>query len=129
MQLHPHAAGGADVGKRTVGGSGEMQVMPECIFQTLQGYGSIVVLHFAEVQEGVIEGLQEVVTAGRSDQVNLFVGVVDTFARLDVDKGYAAALVVSQVNKATTAAQALFPRQRKPRPSTLSMARSLLHGA
>lgn len=127
--MHAHAAGGTDVGKCTVGRSAEMQVMPERIFQTLQGRRRIVVRDLAEIEESVIERLQEVVAAGRSDQVNLFVGVVDTFARLDVDKGYAAALVVSQVNKATTAAQALFPRQRKPRPSTLSMARSLLHGA
>lgn len=129
LQMHTRPAGGADVGKRTVGGWGEMQIMPQRIFQTLQGHLCVVVRHFAEVQEGVIEGLQEVVTAERSDQINLFVGVVDTFARLNVDKGHAAALIVGEVNKAATAAQALFPRQRKPRPSTLSMARSLLHGA
>jgi hypothetical protein len=127
--MHPHAAGGADVGKRTVGRSGEMQIMPKRILQTLQGHRRVAVRNLAEIEKGVIEGLQEVVTAGRSDQINLFVGVVDTFAGPDIDERHAAALVIGEVNKAATAAQALFTRQPKPRPSTLSMARSLLNGA
>ena len=114
VQMHPHAAGGTNVGKRTVGRSGEMQIMPERVFQTLQGRRRVVVRDLPEIEKGVIEGLQEVVAAGRSDQMNLFVGVVDAFARLDVDKGHAAALIVGEVNKAAAAAQALFPRQRKP---------------
>jgi hypothetical protein len=111
MQVNPHAARRADVGERTFDGAGEMQVMPEGIFQTLQRHRSVVVGDFAKVEKHVVERLQQVVPALGADQINLFVGVVDAFAGLDVDKGHAAALVVGEVNETAATAQALLPRQ------------------
>lgn len=46
-----------------------------------------------------------------TDQINLFVGVVNPFAGLHVHERDTAALVVGEVNKTAAAAQALLPWQ------------------
>ncbi|VVO45424.1 hypothetical protein PS833_06693 [Pseudomonas fluorescens] len=57
MQVNTNTARGADVGKRIVGRIGEVQVMPQGIFNALQLNSSIVVRHFAEIEESVVECL------------------------------------------------------------------------
>lgn len=101
----------ADVGEATVGIAGEVQVMAQSVFQALQGHFTVVVGHFAEIEEQVVEGLQDVVPTDSADQRQLFVRVVNALTRLDIDERNAAALVVVQVHEAAVAAQALFPGQ------------------
>jgi len=75
MQVHPHAAGGTDVSERAFGGAGEMQEVAQRIFDALQRHGEIVGRDFAEVEKGVVEGLQQVVAAFGADQIDLLVGL------------------------------------------------------
>ena len=63
VQVHAGAAGGADVGQRTVGRAGEMQEVAEGVLDALQRHFAVGVWHFAEVEEQVVEGLQDVVAA------------------------------------------------------------------
>ncbi|MNL49402.1 hypothetical protein D3C87_1723310 [compost metagenome] len=88
-----------------------MQEVTEGVFDALQGYSRVVVGDFAEVEEDVIEGLQQVMAAFGANQIDLFVRVVDALARLHVHEGHGAPLVVGQVNETAAAPQALFPRQ------------------
>jgi hypothetical protein len=48
---------------------GEMQEMAEGVFDALQRYGDVIVRYFAKVEEDVVEGLQQVVTAFGADQM------------------------------------------------------------
>ncbi|VVO36401.1 hypothetical protein PS712_05440 [Pseudomonas fluorescens] len=111
MQVHPHATGGADVGKRALGGAGEMQEVAQCIFDALQRHGDVVVRHFTEIEEGVVEGLQQIVAAFGADQMHLLMGVVDALPRLHVDEWNTATLIVGEINEGAAAPQALLPRQ------------------
>ncbi|MNF63182.1 hypothetical protein D3C84_448770 [compost metagenome] len=111
MQVHPHAAGGADVGERAFGGVGEMQEVAQGVFDALQRYRDVVVRDFAEVEKRIVEGLQQVVTALGADQMHLFMGVVDALPRLHVHERNATPLIVGEVNERTTATQALLPGQ------------------
>lgn len=47
----------------------------------------------------------------RADQMHLLVRVVNAFPGLDVDEGYAAPLIVDEVNETAISAQVLLPRQ------------------
>ncbi|RMT30015.1 hypothetical protein ALP51_200084 [Pseudomonas savastanoi] len=111
MQVHTHAARGADVGQRALFGAGEMQELAQCVFDTVQRDRLVVAGHFTEVEEDVVQRLQQVVTALCADQIHLFVRVVDTLARRDVHERNRTALIVCEVNEAAVLAQALFPRQ------------------
>jgi hypothetical protein len=70
MQVNTYAAGGADVGERAFDRVGEMQEMAEGVFDALQRYGDVVVRYFAEVEEDVVEGLQQVMTAFGADRID-----------------------------------------------------------
>ncbi len=111
MQMHAHAARGTDIGQGAFDGAGEMQIVPEGVFNALQRDIGVIVRHFAEVEEDVVQRLQEVVAAFRANQIHLLMGVINTLARLHVHKRDGATLIVSEVNKLAAAAQALFPRQ------------------
>ncbi|MNI23411.1 hypothetical protein D3C73_769970 [compost metagenome] len=111
MQVHAHATGGADVGERTLGGAGEMQEVAQGVFDALQRHRVVVVRDFAEVEKGVVEGLQQVVAAFGADQIDLFMGVVDALPRLHVHERNAAPLIVGEINEGATAPQALLPGQ------------------
>ncbi|KPX77074.1 hypothetical protein ALO35_200065 [Pseudomonas amygdali pv. lachrymans] len=111
MQVHTHAARRADVGQRALFGAGEMQEVTECVFDTIQRNRFVVVRHFAEVEEDVVQRLQQVVTTLRADQIDLFVRVVDALARRYVHERNGAALVIRKVEEAAALAQALLPRQ------------------
>jgi len=77
MQVHPHTAGGADVGQALIGIAGELQVVTQCVFQAVQRYGAVVVRYFTEVEEHIVQSLQQVVATYRADQVDFLVRVVD----------------------------------------------------
>ncbi|MCY1180464.1 hypothetical protein D9M73_209090 [compost metagenome] len=111
MQVHAGAASGADVGQRALRGTGEMQEVAEGIFDALQRHRAVVVRHFTEVEEQVVQRLQEVVAALGAHQVHLLVRVVDALARLQGDERDFTALVVGQVDEAAAPAQALLPGQ------------------
>ncbi|RMW11717.1 hypothetical protein ALO97_200081 [Pseudomonas syringae pv. tagetis] len=111
MQMHAYTARGADVGQRPLLGTGEMQEVTECVFDTIQRNRFVVVRHFAEVEEDVVQRLQQVVTTLRADQINLFVRVVDALAGRYVHERNGAALVIRKVEEAAALAQALLPRQ------------------
>ncbi|MNN65087.1 hypothetical protein D3C81_1805640 [compost metagenome] len=63
-------------------GAGEVQEVAEGVFDALQRHPAVVVPHFAEVEEQVVQRLQEVVAALGAHQVHLLVRVVDALARL-----------------------------------------------
>ncbi|RMW07178.1 hypothetical protein ALP03_05884 [Pseudomonas amygdali pv. tabaci] len=111
MQVHADPARRADVGQRALFGAGEMQEVTECVFDTIQRNRFVVVRHFAEVEEDVVQRLQQVVTTLRADQIDLFVRVVDALARRYVHERNGAALVIRKVEEAAALAQALLPRQ------------------
>ena len=60
MQVHAGAASGADIGQRALCGTGEMQEVAEGVFYALQRHLAVVVRHFAEVEEQVVQRLQKV---------------------------------------------------------------------
>ncbi len=78
MQVHPHTASGADVGELAFNGVGEMQEMAQAVFDALQRHRGVVVRHLAEVEEDVIEGLQQVVTAFGADQIRTLLKYIFT---------------------------------------------------
>ncbi|RMQ99070.1 hypothetical protein ALP93_200078 [Pseudomonas syringae pv. helianthi] len=88
-----------------------MQKMTEAVFDALQGNRLIVVGDFAEVVKNVIQRLQQVMTALGAHQIHLFLCVVDALVVVQRHERHAAALIVAEVQKATLAPQALFPRQ------------------
>lgn len=51
VQVHAQAAGGADVGQRTLLGAGEVQEVAEGVFDALQRHGGVGVRHLAEVED------------------------------------------------------------------------------
>ncbi|MNF64287.1 hypothetical protein D3C76_784930 [compost metagenome] len=108
VQMDTYATGRTDIGQGAFDGAGEMQIAPEGVFNALQRDVGVIVRHFAEVEEYVVEGVQEVVAAYRANQIHLFMGVINTLARLHVHKRDGSTLVVSEVNKLAVAAQALF---------------------
>ena len=57
-----------------------MQEVAEGVFDALQRHFAVGVWHFAEVEEQVVEGLQDVVATLGAHQVHLLVRVVDAFA-------------------------------------------------
>ncbi|MNE27375.1 hypothetical protein D3C81_1250720 [compost metagenome] len=109
--MNPKTARCADVSETTIRAAGKVQVMAQGVFQALQRHGGVVVWHFTEVEEQVVQRLQDVVAAHGPYQVDLLVGVVDALAGGQVNEGYAAALVVGEVHEAAAAAQALLPWQ------------------
>ena len=98
MQMHAHAARDTDIGQGAFDGAGEMQIVPEGVFNALQRDVGVIVRHFAEVEEYVVEDVQEVVAAYRANLIHLFMGVINTLARLHAHKRDGATLVVSEVN-------------------------------
>ena len=76
MQVNAGATGGADVGQRAIGFAGEMQEVAEGVLDALQRHFGVGVRHFAEVEEQVVEGLQDVVAALGADQIQLLVEVL-----------------------------------------------------
>ncbi|RMR04605.1 hypothetical protein ALP93_200285 [Pseudomonas syringae pv. helianthi] len=114
MQMHAYTARGADVGQRALLGTGEMQEVAEGVFDTIQRDRLVVVRYFAEVEEDVVQRLQQVVATLRTNQINLFVGVVDALAGRYVHERNGAALIVRKVDETAAFAQALFPRQHPP---------------
>ncbi|KPC20528.1 Uncharacterized protein AC496_4116 [Pseudomonas savastanoi pv. glycinea] len=111
VQVYTLPASGADVGQNAVFAAHEMQKMAECVFDAFQRHRLVVVGHFAEVIEHVVQGLQQVMTAFGTHQIQLFLCVVDALVVVQCHERHAAALVVTEVQKAAFTAQALFPGQ------------------
>ncbi|KPB62668.1 Uncharacterized protein AC510_3151 [Pseudomonas amygdali pv. myricae] len=111
VQVYTLPASGADVGQNAVFTAHEMQKMAEGVFDALQRHRLVVVGHFAEVIEHVVQGLQQVMTAFGTHQIQLFLCVVDALVVVQCHERHAAALVVTEVQKAAFTAQALFPGQ------------------
>ena len=90
---------------------GEVQEVPQRIFDTLQGNVGVGVRHFTEIEEQVVQRLQDVMTALGTHQVHLLMRVVDALAWLQGHERHFTALVVGEVDEPILATQALFPRQ------------------
>ncbi|RMO22579.1 hypothetical protein ALQ45_05850 [Pseudomonas amygdali pv. morsprunorum] len=111
VQVYALPASGADVGQNAVFAAHEMQKMAEGVFDTFQWHRLVVVGHFAEVIENVVQRLQQVMTAFGTHQIQLFLCVVDALVVVQCHERHAAALIVTEVQKAAFSAQALFPGQ------------------
>ena len=84
VQVYAGAAGGADVGQRTVRRAGEMQEVTENVLDALQRHFAVGAWHFAEVEEQVVPRLQDVVAALGAHQVHLLVRVALTVFALKI---------------------------------------------
>ncbi len=59
--------------------------------------------------KNAFQSLKKILTAFGINEIDLFAGVLDTLARLHIDKRNAATLIVGEVNEVTASAHALFP--------------------
>ncbi|CAH0649985.1 hypothetical protein PSNVIR_04272 [Pseudomonas sp. Nvir] len=116
VQVDTHRPWCGDIRQAAIGTVGEMQIMPERIFQALQRRARIIIWHLAKIEKYVIERLQKIVPALGAHEMNTLMGVIDALAWLQVNERNTATLVVGQIDEPAATTQALFPGQNPALP-------------